>query len=351
MYKRLLLLCCLVGIVSLQADPVEVVRRIDKSYTVDPQTVLEIRNRQGRVEVETWDRAEVFIEIEVIARGATEEQAQQRLGQVDIRERTYGDKIQWETRINSQQGLSVSNKDFEIRYALHLPSTHPLEIENRGGDVVLGRREANVDLDLRNSKLTIDRLEGQGNRLRLYMGDAQIGYFAGGDIDVTLGGLSIPEAGDTYLKTSTARVRLGRVEALELYASLGDIEIDSIGNFVGEINASDCYVGRLAGTASLDLRYAPPFEIGEVLPGAGPLDLVGTATGFRIALGADTPLLLDAEVEHTDFDATGEGIVVEESEDRPLRTYRSSTDAVARGATPVEVNIRNRYGSVKIWRK
>ena len=331
-------------------EPAVATRILSQGYAVDPTTVLEIQNQHGAIHVYSRDTVGISLRVTITARASTDERAQARLEAVEVRERTFGTNIQWETEIRDG-GTTPFTDDLEVVYALYLPPTHPLKLVQRHGDIHLQGRTANVDLDLRHGALAAGQLDGQGNRLRLAFAEAEILTLAGGDLDLSVSDLHIREAGDLYLRSKTAKVRIDSVGRLDLICHLGELTLGEVGHLQGEYSATEVSIARLHAGAILTASYAPALAITEVAATVQELDLQGTATGFRVGLGADTPIDLDAALSHGELRTEGTDweIEPEPGDARHERFYRLAPDALSRTATaPVRIRIRNRYGHVKL---
>ncbi|RMG67464.1 MAG: hypothetical protein D6722_13120 [Bacteroidetes bacterium] len=331
-------------------EPIAATQTLTRSYEVDPATMLEIQNQHGAIHVYTRDNTAVFLEVSLTAWGTTEEKAQARLDQIDVRERTFGTNIQWETEIRDASAAWV-NDQIEVVYRLYLPASHPLALTQRHGHIFLQGRTANVDLDLRYGSLTSGKLEGAGNRIKLAFAEGEVLYLQGGDLDLSASGLEIQTAGTLYLRGQAAKVALDSVAELDLVCHLGEVRIGSVGRLLGEYSATQVTVAQLYDEVVLTGSYAPALEIGEIAPRARQVDLQGTATGFRVGLAPETAFELDASLKHGELHTEGVAgsLEAEVGDNRNERFYRLAPSAMSRTATaPVNIRIRNRFGNVRL---
>ena len=59
-------------------------RSINKTYQVSGSTMIKLSNSFGKMHVETWDKNEVKVDIEIIARASNDDRAQTLLDKIDI---------------------------------------------------------------------------------------------------------------------------------------------------------------------------------------------------------------------------------------------------------------------------
>ena len=330
----------------------EVSRKIEKNYELQGSEILEIKNKFGKVEVLTWEKEEAQLDILITAKANSQEKANERLEEVDIRERMLGSKIQLETRILNSSLLIAKLSGVSVSYKLYLPPSIPLEIEQGAGIVLLERRTGNVDIQLSGGSLEAKELLGEGNNLQLDFTDANIGYIAGGDIQFSVGTLEIDEAGEISLKSNTSKVQIEKVLDLEIFANLGEIRINEVDNLMGDYTSAKFVVGKLNHSLELEVKYATAFEIEEV---SGDFDRINLQTTFanvdlNFASEAIFELLAETktgnlQTQNLDLDISEAMLADNRSQYKANPTQLARTDRI-----PARVNITTRNGKVKLSR-
>ena len=126
-------------------------KSIKKEYTVDSDALLRIDNRYGNVDVTSWDKNQVVIEVKITVSGNNEEKVVQRLKMIDVRfdalleikyedkelkvfgylsslvdEKIHNDKNKMEVITNFLL-LSVNEKNKIIEYILNLSESNNLK--------------------------------------------------------------------------------------------------------------------------------------------------------------------------------------------------------------------------------
>lgn len=332
----------------------EATQVINKTYTITPSDIVEVKNKYGKVTVNTWDKKHMEVTITIIAKSSTQQKAEEKLSEVAIRERAFGQKIQFETRIDGTQLAIAGASAIKVNYEIHLPAENPLEIENKFGNIELEKREGNVDIDLSYGDFYAGELLGGGNTLHLQLGKADIRYFHGGDIDFSFGSLHIDQCDFIYLKSNASQIEINKVQNIELYANLGEIRLDEVGDISGNYTSSKFTIGKLNQSLDMDVKYAPRFEVREVSAEVEKINIDGNFSSFHIYLDPDAQMNLDATMENggvviSDPSMLVDSVMVESNQTH----YQSrSQDATARQARPpVQVNVQNKFGSLRVYRK
>ncbi|MDX5438344.1 MAG: hypothetical protein LPK03_14160, partial [Pontibacter sp.] len=132
-------------------------KTIDKTFKVSSKDILKIDNQWGKVHVNTWDKNEIRVKVDVVTHASTEAKAQEMLDNIKIMEsregNTYTFRTQKDIRIsgNNKQGL-------EINYTVYMPAENGIAVKNRFGDVYLPSMKGKADIDIQYGNLKCDRL-------------------------------------------------------------------------------------------------------------------------------------------------------------------------------------------------
>ena len=217
----LILFFALISIPQLlarSAGGVELIKTIQKSYRVEGTDLLEVTNKYGKVHLNTWDKTYISVSITITAHGKTEQDAQRRMNEVNIEERRRGGHIQLltETSIGGGEMVKLGPKGVSVSYEINMPTTNPVRIANKFGNVYIEDRRGNVGLDLSNGNLIAGKLTGDDNRLKVSFGNTDLDYIQTGKIDFSYGRIVIGEAGVLALKTDGADIEIEEVERLQL---------------------------------------------------------------------------------------------------------------------------------------
>ena len=330
----------------------EVSKKIEKVYQISGSEIFEVKNKLGKIEILTWDKSEAWLEILITAKAGSREKAEEKLEDVDIRERSLGSKIQLETRILNSNLPFAKLSGISVEYTLYLPTANPLEIEQGSGSVRLERRTGNVDIQLHGGSLETEELLGEGNNLDLEFVDAKIGYIAGGDIHLSIGSISIEEAGDISLKSNTSRVRVNKAISMEIFANLGEIRINEIENLVGDYTSAKFIVGKLSRSLEIEAKYATAFEIEEVSEDFERINLQTTFANVDLKFSENALFELQAETKTGNLDTQNLNMEISEAILTDKRSqYQANPGQLARTDRPAgRVSIVARNGKVKLSR-
>ena len=149
--KTLLKYNLIIGLVLLSisvfaGDQQEKKKIVEKNYKVNATTKLRLENKFGKIKINSWEKNEFDIKVEVIGRGRSEERSQRILDAIDIDITEGSTEIVFETEFSNNK--SKNGEGFEVNYTVYMPETNPLEIKNSFGDVTMGNRDNDLHVNV-----------------------------------------------------------------------------------------------------------------------------------------------------------------------------------------------------------
>ncbi len=119
--------------------------RLDKRFTVDGRAMVTLRNAQGTIVVNSWQRSEV----EIIANHASEG--------VEVDATQNGNRIELVTHVLRDD---VSPAELQADYEIYVPEETELEIKNDSGSVRVTQVYADVSVDTVLAKVELTDVSG-----------------------------------------------------------------------------------------------------------------------------------------------------------------------------------------------
>jgi len=164
-------------------------RTINKSYNVGPDDKLEIENQFGNVQVDTWDKSQITVDITLGVRASSEEKAKEVMDEIDVKEVQSGHIINFKTKVGEihnndkkeHRGSGDEDRSFYIDYVVHMPSGNRLNIENSFGRTEIGDFKGLVALTSKFGSLKTGRLDNVDN-IDVEFGKAYISEVTNGKV-------------------------------------------------------------------------------------------------------------------------------------------------------------------------
>lgn len=232
-----------------------------KTYTVDDNDKLQIDNHYGNVTVNTWNKNEFKVDVEIKAYANGDSDAQKMLDKVKINDNRNNSVVAFTTVIgdNSDKGfwaiLNTGSKSAVrktvINYTIFMPAKNPVTITNSYGAVVLPDLSGKVTIKSAYSNLTSKALTNTDNTINIKYGNANMESLVGGSLQIAYGSLNLQWAANLKANISYSSARIGKLSnSAAINVNYGD------GLFIGSLDKN-------LKNLSVNSSYAP-VKIGAV---------------------------------------------------------------------------------------
>jgi len=340
------------------APPVEQRRRLSRRYRVPAAgRPFALEARYGRVQINTWGKAEIKVEAELVARSETDAGARQVLDALGVQWLDY-DARTGGVLVSSQFGPMLrgrsgcSGRRYEINYTVWLPAATALRVANGFGPVAIaGDLTGPADLAVDYGDLRTARLEGPRNAVRVANGSCTIPFAGRASIDASYARLRLDAGRAVDLRTNYADVEVGTVENLVVHSRYGDVALGTVRSLRGSSGFSRVSVERIGEELDMALRYCPDFEVRGTGPNFRQITLDGGYSTIRLGFAETPAFRFDVRTEQAQLlvDPALVRVLSEAHQAQSSDVLGVFGRAVpARGAG--NVSIRVRYGTVRFSR-
>lgn len=255
----------------------EYVEEIEKSLSFEGVELVRLRNVNGGVRINSWDKPEVFVKATKKVRASSEEKAKEYSQEVKIRiekvddaieiitEHPKGHKprfienvnVEYDVTMPKKANLDASSTNGSINVAGIIGE---ISANTTNGSVSIGDCEGKLILKTTNGKVDIEEVSGSvgaktsngGISAKLVMLDGESGFeTTNGSIDVRVKeGNSAPLAANTTNGSITVELPANFAADVEANTSNGHIRSDFSITVVGEISKTSLH-GKLNSGGSL----------------------------------------------------------------------------------------------------
>ncbi len=136
-------------------------KAVNKSYSVSSADKLNIQNSFGSVKVNTWDRNEIKVDVDIEVSANTEALAQKMIDRISVNDGQRGGEITFKTAIKDvKEGYNSKGEksNMHINYNISMPANSPLTIKNEFGATTIPDYRGEVDLTSKFGSLTTGNL-------------------------------------------------------------------------------------------------------------------------------------------------------------------------------------------------
>ena len=306
-------------------DGIEKVKNYSKSYSIDGNDVINLDNRFGRITVNTWNKSEVKVDVQIKVGANDDDLAQKLLDNVTIRDSKDGSGVYFKTNINNDDngsswslfgGKRNNVRKIEVNYTVYMPSKNPLNLSNKYGATSLPDLEGKLVINNSYGSLVAKNLSNPGNQITVKYGSATIGSLNGSDLDVAYGSLS-----------------LGECNKLNADISYGSAKI-----------------GRITTSGNINVKFSGNLNINEVDKNIKNLSVNSSYSSVKLGISNEQNADFDVTVRYGSFNYGGHDINITSKSpsdnDRGYNPTKNYKGHLGKGSNDRNITINTSYGSV-----
>lgn len=281
-------------------------RNFIKTIPVYKETLLEVYNKYGTIQITQWKKDSVMIRAEIKAVASNNEKLGKMFDGININMTESRDHIRAETNFSQNIGMILENfkgmtskiitydSRLEINYYITLPEYINLKIENKYGDVYMEDLTGDFSLSLSNGSFKANSL-GKNSTLSLAFCNATINSISSGKINSSFSEISSSELGDIAINSISSKYEIKGAGSITVESRRDKFYIDNIKTIKGTSYFTDFNVKNLSREASLSTRYGN-FIVDRIEKG---FESVNFNSGYSdITLGFDPGSSYNIEIRH-----------------------------------------------------
>lgn len=264
-YKLLGMVLLFVGFSSM-GQPFEKSRKVIKSFSLSPETEVQVSNKYGNIELIPWEKDSVRFEIslKVIANKESKLNSTYDYIDFDFKSSKYyviantsfaGKGSFWSDVKDLANTVFTSGTKTQIDYIIYLPKDITIRIKNKYGDIYTSDHDGPVDIYLSNGYLKSHSFNGK-TFLNLQFADANINYVANGEFYLGYySDLQLDEADSLIIESRSSRLNINKSNYLEINSSRDKYFLESVGELVAINSFSYLEVKNLGKHINVDANY------------------------------------------------------------------------------------------------
>jgi len=238
-------------------------KKIHRQYTVSPTDELLINNVFGDIQVNTWDKDEITVDITITAKAPSDEKAEEILDHVSVEEEKTGHRIKFRSEIQSHYSIS-NNNEVKINYVINMPRKNAIDLTNKFGNVSLGDYTGNLKLELSFGSFTANNLTGKDKKIKISFGSGSIPYIETGEIKLEHTNMDIDKARDINVECSFGKFSINSADDLDIIQKFGNLEIGSVSRLDANVSNSDMSIDELREKGGLMIQFCGRVTIKSV---------------------------------------------------------------------------------------
>jgi hypothetical protein len=352
-YKITLLLLLFPLIASANTDDKkhEKSKIIKKEYNVNANAKVAINNRYGNLNITTWDKNLVEIEVTITVKGDDLDRVEDRLASIDVDFESSPSLIYAKTRFEKEQ-KSWSlwkrnyNISYQINYKIKMPKTNAVDLDNDYGSIYLSDLSGKANINCDYGKIYVGELSANNNNINLdYCATSTIAFMKSGNINVDYSKITIEESEKLKVNGDYSTLKFDKVGDINFNADYGSITIDEATN----VNGNADYVSMRFGTIKKNLIINSEYgaiSIKRLVKGFERVEIDGQYAGIKIGVDSDAVFEFELDLQYAGF--RGEDYKMEFYKKISKSSKKYYEGKFGKGNSSSKITIRSQYGGVSI---
>ncbi|MEM9680753.1 MAG: hypothetical protein AAF901_10560, partial [Bacteroidota bacterium] len=144
-------------------------KSIQKTFNVNSNATLKVKNSYGNIDVITWDENRIEFDIIIKVSGNNEDKVNEKLNDIDVEFSSSNDMVSAVTRFGKKRSNSWWNWSgkkklkIEVNYVIKAPITNNVVLNNDYGAINLDKLEGKANLNCDYGKITTKELMADDN--------------------------------------------------------------------------------------------------------------------------------------------------------------------------------------------
>lgn len=301
------------------------IKNYSKSYPLDANDRIRLSNQYGKITVNTWDRHEVKVDIQIKAEARNDDDAQKLMDGVQISDSKNGDQVSFKTNISRDDdgfwslfnfGGRNKKQKLTINYVVFMPAKTDLNVEASYGSIELPNLDGRVKISTSYGSTSVQSLSNPSNEIDGSYGSLKVGSMNGGKVDF----------------------------------SYGSVDMEECNNLKADLSYGSFKLGKLKGSGDFDLSYEGGFKIGEAAGSLKRLNINSSYSGVAVGVSPNSGFEFDITTSYGGFNYNDNNVFITSKNppdgSRHIGTTRNYKGHVGKGNSNAQVTINTSYGGV-----
>jgi hypothetical protein len=298
-------------------------REFVKRFKIQPETRIDITNKYGRIELNTWDKDSVVIQFRMVINEKKPDKLKKTLDNLDfdisnsqhyliVKTQVDKNRNQIESELlKFKETILQTNGSIRIDLVVWLPDNRELRLENKFGDIIMGDYKGETQIILSNGKLKTGDLSKRAN-LNLSFADASINNLPDANIISNYSDINLKNSGTLRVESKSSNIEILNSEELNIDSRRDKYRIrmadkmEAIGNF------SHFMVNELKGKANLQMSFGS-LDMEKIINSFSNIYIESRSTDVNLYFNPDAKFNFEITETKTDL-KLGRELKVEEKE-------------------------------------
>ena len=347
----LFLLLPLVATANTDKKKHEKSRVIKKEFSVNSDAKVDLNNRYGNLNITTWNKNKVEIEVTITVKGNDLDDVQERLANIDVEFNASSSLVEAKTIFEKERKSwswwkSSKNINYKINYVVKMPKSNSVDLDNDYGSIYLSDLDGKADINCDYGKIDVGELSANNNNINLdYCSNSVIDFMRSGNVNVDYSKIAIDKTENVKVNSDYSTVKLGTTKNVDFNSDYGSISINEATNVNGNSDYASMRFGTIRKNLKIDTDYGS-ISVKNLAKGFESVDIDGQYAGIRIGVDADAVFNFEIDLQYAGFSRNNDKMEFFKSISKSTKKYYQGK--YGKGTTNSKIRIKSQYGGVSI---
>lgn len=323
-------------------------KTIKKEFSVDKNALVELRNKYGSIDIQTWNQNEVSIEVIITTSGNNESNTEQKLENISIYFENSNQHVYVKTHFKKQNSSwslfnGKSNVNMDIKYIVRMPVSNSLDVHMDYGNVMIDNLKGKANMSIDYGKLFAGKLLNDDNYIDLdYSRGSTIDFLKNGKINIDYSTIDIETAGNIDLNSDYSNTTFQEVKKLEFNSDYGNITVENASSIIGNSDYVHLKFGKISKQAIIDSDYGN-ISIERMGENFNLIDINSQYTSVKIGVDNNSSFSLIADAQYAGIKLPN-GFNFTNQIEKNNKKHCEGTYNGSKG----QIKIKSQYGHIKI---
>lgn len=298
-------------------------REFTRRFRIQPETEIDITNKYGRIELNTWKKDSVVIRFRMEINEKKPDKLKKTLDNLDFditntqhylvvktQVDKYRSQIESELK-NFKETILQTNGSIKIDLAVWLPENRELRLENKFGDIMMSDYNGELTVNLSNGKLKAGDLTRHAT-INLNFADATISNMNNGSISSNYSDISIRNSGNIRFDSKSSTIEIQNAGGLTITSRRDKYRIRQTDIIEASGNFSHFMVNELKEKANMHMNFGS-LDMEKILPEFITIYIESKSTDLNLVFSQEAKFNFEITETKTDLNL-GREMKVEEKD-------------------------------------
>lgn len=321
---------------------------IEEDFACNQETLLNINNQYGDINVKNWDKNSILIKVIITLETTSEEKAKLLFSNFDIKMYKSKNTVWGKTRISPQFKTS---KKFKVDYEITMPKYVRIDFTNKFGDISINTLKAHANITLSYGNLQGETFlypdETSASTINLSYAKANILQCNSTHLNMKYSKINIDKCNNLKAVSRYSKLHLTDNESTIIDSKYDAINIKNTNSLIVSMGQySNIKIDNVTNILEMHLRYGN-FSIGNIDKMFESITIDNQYVAGRIAIAENSEYTLNAKTKYCSINYPNNAHVIENITQRAETTLKVivGNPAINRG----KVNIKSEYGNISLF--